>query len=103
MDTEYYNLFDGCTILLDGYNNIIFNKYNKLYGSIYNKYVKLYFYYYDNNVFNKFFVDYYSLEYILYGFKHIRKRNHYVDFLKYFIINGFILIIWEWLQLFELF
>jgi hypothetical protein len=93
INTEYYNLFDGRTILFDGCNNnIYFNKYDKLYGSNHDKYVKLHFYYYDNNVFNKLFVDYYYLlENITYGFKNISKGNNYVDFLKYFTIGGFIL------------
>jgi hypothetical protein len=91
LNTEYYKLFDGFTNLLEGYIDIIFNKNNKLYGSIHNKYVKLYFYYYDNNVYNKFCVDYYSLKNISYGFKFISKKNYFVNFLKYFTINGFIL------------
>lgn len=94
MDKEYYNLFDGYTNLLLEYSKIIFNrnnKYNKLCESVNNKYVKLYFYYYDNKRFNKFIIDYYTLEYVYYGFKYIRNEHHYVDFLKYFTIDGFIL------------
>ena len=89
--TEYYNLFDGYTNLLHEFSKVVFTKYNELYESIHNKYVKLHFYYYNNNVFNKFIVNYYSLDYIYYGYKHIIREKYYVDFLKYFIISGFII------------
>lgn len=113
MDIEYYHLFDGYTNQLkygaffsDEYtlykytntlykytNNLCtkYNKTNEFYESVHNKYVKLYFYYYDNNIFNQFYNDYCSLEYIEYGYKYNRNDTYYVDFLKYFTIDGFIL------------
>lgn len=100
IDTEDYILFDGYTNLLDVYSKIAFTKSDELYKSIHNKYVKLHFYYYCNNIFNKFYVDYNSLGlgYICYGSKDYGSKyiemekysKYFVNFLKYFTIDGFI-------------